>query len=175
MHNIHSAVLKLSNAVNWIAEKICTIFIGVVVVITLLAVFYRYVLNVGLSWPEELSRSMNIWISFLGASIGFKYHDHVGVEFFTNLLPRKFYWVFRFFLRIAMFYLLSVIAYYCYRYTASTRSTTPAMMLHFAWVNVALFIGFVFMLIHLLEFILRDFCAFLDHVTGAEQPIEKTV
>ncbi len=102
MRTIHTGVLKLSDAVNWVAEKVCTLFIGLVVVITLIAVFYRYVLNVGLPWPEELSRCMNIWVTFLGASIGFKYSDHVGVEFFTNLLPRKFFWVIRFFLRIGI-------------------------------------------------------------------------
>lgn len=166
MRTLHASVLKLSNAVNWLAEKICTILIGFVVAIILVSVFYRYVLGVGLAWPEELSRSMNIWISFLGASIGFKYHDHVGVEFFTNLLPRKFFWALRFFLRVGMFYFLSVVAYYCYRYTAGTKSTTPAMMLHFGYVNAALFVGFVFMLVHLLEFLLRDFCAFIDHVSG---------
>lgn len=170
MRTVHNGVLRISNAINWVAEKICTVLIAVVVVVTLVAVFYRYVLNIGLSWPEELSRCLNIWISFIGASIGFKYSDHVGVEFFTNLLPRKFYWVFRFFLRIGMFYLLTIIAYYCLLYTAGTKSTTPAMMLHFAYVNVALFIGFVFMLVHLLEFLLRDFCAFLEHVSGSGEP-----
>lgn len=169
MHTIHNGVLGISNAVNWIAEKICTVLIGFVVAITLIAVFYRYILNIGLPWPEELSRCLNIWISFLGASIGFKYSDHVGVEFFTNLLPRKFFWVFRFFLRIGMFYIMCIIAYYCYRYTATTKSTTPAMMLHFAYVNVALFIGFVFMLVHLLEFLTRDFCAFIDHLQGGKR------
>lgn len=164
MGTLHGIVLKISDALNWIAERICIVLVGVVVAITLLAVFYRYVLNRGLSWPEELSRCINIWISFLGASIGFKYSDHVGVEFFTNLLPRKFFAVFRFFLRIGMFCLIAVIAYYCYRYTATTRSTTPAMMLHFSYVNVALFIGFVLMLVHLAEFMLRDICNFIDYL-----------
>ncbi len=171
MHAIHRVSQKLSNTLNWIAERVCIALIAIVVAITLLAVFYRYVLNVGLSWPEELSRCANTWISFIGASIGFKYSDHVGVEFFTNLLPRKFFAVFRFFLRIGMFCLLTIIAALCYRYTAMTRSTTPAMMLHFSYVNVALFIGFVLMLVHLLEFILGDVCALVDHLARCDRKV----
>ncbi|MCL2000322.1 MAG: TRAP transporter small permease [Planctomycetes bacterium] len=166
MHAIHRGVLKISDAISWIAVRICAVFLSAVVVITLLAIFYRYILQTGLSWPEELSRCLNIWIIFLGASAGFKYSELVGVEFFIDLFPKKFYLPFRFLLRIGMFCILTVIAYYCFLYTASTRSTTPAMMLHYAYVNVALFTGFAFMLVHLLEFLLRDFCAFYDYVSG---------
>ena len=173
MRAIHRGVLKISDAISWISMRLCALFLGVVVAITLVAVFYRYVLQLGLSWTEELSRGLNIWIIFLGASVGFKYSQHVAVEFLVDRFPQKIRAVFLFFMRFGMFFICADIAYYCFLYTASTKSTTPALMLHYAYVNVALFLGFVFMLVHLLEFILRDLCAFIDCMFGFDESARK--
>jgi TRAP-type C4-dicarboxylate transport system permease small subunit len=43
----------------------------------------------------------------------------------------------------------------------TTSSTTAAMMLPYGFINSALFVGFTFMLIHLLTFIVGDITGFL--------------
>lgn len=166
MRAIHKGVLAISDALNWIAEKICILFIGIVVFVTLIAVFYRYILSLGLSWTEELCRALNVWCAFLGASICYKHGDHVGVEFVVNLLPKKFYHVLRFLLRIFTFYILAVFAALCYRYTMASTGQTAAMQITIGWTNAGLFVGFGLMLVHLAEFMLRDLVSFMDFVTG---------
>jgi len=156
MNTFHGVLKKISDAVNYVAEKICIVLVGSTVVIILVSIVFRYIFMKGLPWPEELSRSLNIWITFLGGSIGFKYSDHVGVEFFTNLLPAKAATVVKFLTRLMTFYIILVIDYFCLRYTMTTSSTTAAMMLPYQFINSALFVGFTLMLIHLLYFIVSD-------------------
>lgn len=162
MNTFHGILRRISDGLNKVAEKICILLVGSTVVIILISIVYRYILMKGLPWPEELSRSLNIWIAFLGGSIGFKYSDHVGVEFFMNLLPRKMFVVLKFLTRLMMFYIILVIDYFCLRYTMTTTSTTAAMMLPYEYINSALFVGFTFMLVHLVCFIVGDIKDFVD-------------
>lgn len=147
---------KASDVTNKAAEKACIGLIGVLVAIILIGVFYRYVLRRGLPWPEELARAINIWVAYLGASIGVKHGEHVGIDLFVGLLPEKVRTVFRFLTRLVVVFFLSIIAYYCFRYTATARSTTPALLMPVRYINVALFVGFVLMLLHLVSQIVHD-------------------
>ena len=53
----------------------------------LVGVFYRYVLNSALTWPEELARYAMVWVTCLGASLALRYGEHVAVEFVVQKLP----------------------------------------------------------------------------------------
>lgn len=62
------------------------------VVIMALQVFMRYVLNASLSWPEELSRYLFIWFSFIGFSYVTKNDLHLKIDIinFTNEKAKRF-------------------------------------------------------------------------------------
>ena len=90
----------LSNILNNLAKKIAIALIGILVVLVLVTVFFRYVLSIGIGWSDEVARYLNIWAALLGASIAFKYGDHVGVEFFRNFLPGKVSQIFKFLINI---------------------------------------------------------------------------
>lgn len=55
-----------------------------------LQVFFRYVIPFPLVWTEELARYLCVWITFLGAAIGFREKGHIVVEILLNRLsPRS--------------------------------------------------------------------------------------
>jgi TRAP-type transport system small permease protein len=54
--------------------------IGIVVV----TVFYRYVLNTGIIWAEELPRDLVALFAFLACAMGVRDHLHIGLGFFYN-------------------------------------------------------------------------------------------
>lgn len=156
LNKFNTLLGRVSDVLNKAVEKICIGMIGVLVAVILIGVFYRYVLRRGLPWPEEMARAINIWVAYLGASIGVKYGDHVGVDLLVGLLPGKIRAVFRFLTRILVVFFLSIIAYYCFLYTASARSTTPALLIPVRYINVALFTGISLMILHLLSSIVND-------------------
>jgi TRAP-type C4-dicarboxylate transport system permease small subunit len=43
-------------------------------------VFTRYVLNLPLSWPEEVARYSLVWLTFLGASAAVRANDHIRID-----------------------------------------------------------------------------------------------
>ena len=51
------------------------------------AVFTRYVLNSAASWPEPTAVLLTIVLTFIGAAAGYRFHVHMNVSFFVDLLP----------------------------------------------------------------------------------------
>ncbi|UPT59630.1 TRAP transporter small permease subunit [Geobacillus thermoleovorans] len=50
-------------------------------------VVLRYGFNSGITWSEEMSRFLFIWMSFLGAIGALKDNDHLGVDTLVRKLP----------------------------------------------------------------------------------------
>lgn len=63
----------------------------VMVVLTIWAVFARYVLNISPRWTEELSRFIYIWITFLGAFVVLTKDRHVSIDTFIERLPQRLF------------------------------------------------------------------------------------
>lgn len=52
-------------------------------------VFFRYGFNRPLTWPEELSGFLLIWLTFIVADILFKRNGHVQVDYFAGKLSPR--------------------------------------------------------------------------------------
>ncbi len=77
---------KASKAVDWLARIMSATFIGAMTIIVITGVFFRYVLNAPLSWPEEVSRYLMIWGASIGVSIGIMKNRAVRMVFHTIIL-----------------------------------------------------------------------------------------
>jgi TRAP-type C4-dicarboxylate transport system permease small subunit len=54
-----------------------------------IGVFFRYVLNAALSWPEPASTVMMVAFSFLGGAAVYRAKVHVAVEALLNAVPAR--------------------------------------------------------------------------------------
>jgi len=86
-----TAVRKLLVLLNkWLVRSLegAVIFIMAVLVIdVVLQVFTRKILQNPWGWTEELARMLLIWLSLLGAAVGFLRMSHLGVDYFVNKFP----------------------------------------------------------------------------------------
>lgn len=78
---INGALLALG---RWVGA-VC---LGLMVVAILAQVFYRYVLNNALPWPEEASRFLMLWSTGLMAPTAFRRGGFVAIDMVIRLLPR---------------------------------------------------------------------------------------
>jgi flavin reductase (DIM6/NTAB) family NADH-FMN oxidoreductase RutF len=61
---------------------------GLMVVIILTQVFFRYVLGNALAWPEEASRFLMLWMTGLMAAPRYRRGGFVAIDMLVRLLPR---------------------------------------------------------------------------------------
>ena len=78
---INGALLALG---RWIGA-VC---LGLMVVVILAQVFFRYALNNALPWPEEASRFLMMWSTGLMAPTAFRRGGFVAIDMIIRLLPR---------------------------------------------------------------------------------------
>jgi TRAP-type C4-dicarboxylate transport system permease small subunit len=62
--------------------------LGLMVVVILTQVFFRYVLGNALAWPEEASRFLMLWATGLMAPTAFRRGGFVAIDMVIRLLPR---------------------------------------------------------------------------------------
>jgi TRAP-type transport system small permease protein len=75
------AILRIGRAFGIIA-------IAMMVIAILLQVFFRYVLNDALSWPDEAARFMMLWLTGLVAPAAYRRGGFVAIDMVVAMLPR---------------------------------------------------------------------------------------
>src|SRR4051812_39602258 len=85
---MQAALVRVEAAVQKVfGTALITVF-AVMVVVGGLQVFNRFVLNMSLSWSEELQRFGQAWLVFLGVPIAYAKTMHIGTTFFIGRLPK---------------------------------------------------------------------------------------
>ena len=69
------------------SEHILAIGLGVMVLMVFGNVVLRYGFSSGITFSEEVSRFLFVWITFLGAILAFAQRAHIAMETLTSKLP----------------------------------------------------------------------------------------
>jgi TRAP-type C4-dicarboxylate transport system permease small subunit len=90
-----TALLALCNGLGFVngallalGRWIGAICLGLMVLAILAQVFFRYVLNNALPWPEEASRFLMLWSTGLMAPTAFRRGGFVAIDMVVRMLPR---------------------------------------------------------------------------------------
>ncbi len=71
-----------------IARWISIVAIGLMVVAILTQVFFRYILNNALPWPDEAARFMMLWMTGLMAPMAYRRGGFVAIDMLIEALPK---------------------------------------------------------------------------------------
>ena len=75
-------------------------------------VFFRYVINVSLSWSQDLLTFMLIWSVFIGISLAVKKRKHIKVELAFSILPEKIQFHFKVLSNIVFMFFCGIFSYF---------------------------------------------------------------
>ena len=78
----------ITGALLALGRWIGAVCLGLMVVVILLQVFFRYALNNALPWPEEASRFLMLWSTGLMVPTAFRRGGFVAIDMVIRLLPR---------------------------------------------------------------------------------------
>ena len=78
----NTIILRLGRKLAWIA-------IGLMVVIILIQVYFRYVLNSALPWPDEAARFLMLWMTGFIAPSAYRWGGFVSIGMLFRMLPSR--------------------------------------------------------------------------------------
>jgi TRAP-type C4-dicarboxylate transport system permease small subunit len=138
--------------------SIMTIIIGFQVIL-------RYVFDSSITWSEELSRYLCIWLVFIGSGFAVRENRHLCVDAFLLLLPAR---VAKFMAILAEVVFLVFAAFVAYsgaevlQFIVGSNFSSPAMNISMGYVYGALPAGFILIFFRLSQSIwekVREFSA----------------
>jgi TRAP-type C4-dicarboxylate transport system permease small subunit len=72
-----------------IMAVVAALLVAATAVSTCLAVYFRYVTDAALAWPEEISGYLLVWISFAGAYLALRDGGHINLDLFVDKLSER--------------------------------------------------------------------------------------
>lgn len=86
-----SPLRRVLFSVNFTISKVSAVLagglLGLMVLMILAQVFYRYILNDSLAWTEELAKFTMVWIACLVAPWAYRENLNVSIQMFADALP----------------------------------------------------------------------------------------
>ena len=82
-------IISLCDRVTALARFFLGSCIAGIVLVTLAAVWWRYMLDNPLSWIEQVSNMIFIWVVFIGSAVLYRLNLHIGVDIFLGMLNER--------------------------------------------------------------------------------------
>lgn len=78
---------RMTEALEAVLLNVCGAVFLAMTGVTLLAIFFRYVLGDAISWAEELTRFLLIFVGLFGAALALYRDEHIGFRAIVGRLP----------------------------------------------------------------------------------------
>lgn len=142
---------KLSRILQRVMVPIIFLVSGVMFLIVIAQVIFRYVLSQPLPWSEELARYLMIWVACLAASEAYVKGNHVGVSIVIDTLKPGLHKIMILAIHLIVAILMGVIAYQGFRLSFLLGDQlSPALGLPMTWPYMAVPVGTTLILIQAL-------------------------
>src|SRR5262249_61881568 len=124
---------RMSSVLDVAIEALTSALFVATIVLALLQVFFRYVLNNSLSWPDELSRFAVTWMVFLGTAMVTRRSRQISIELITRSLGPRSLALHAFAIRIIMAAVAAFLLHYGSELVAKASYVTPALQWPVGW------------------------------------------
>ena len=162
LERINTLFLRIGRQFAWIA-------ILLMVIVILIQVFFRYVLNNALPWPDEVARFLMLWMTGLIAPSAYRWGGFVSIDLLERFLPKLLSTLLTLFLLIlSLFVLVIGLELGLKHINAGWIFNSSSIKIPFnliggkaepiklAWMYMSLPVGIVFLISVNIELILRN-------------------
>ncbi|MDM8539980.1 TRAP transporter small permease [Desulfococcaceae bacterium HSG9] len=165
-----SAIGKVNNFVEWTAVNLAWIMLFAITILNIIQVFYRYVLNNALSWTEEASLWMMVWITFCILPVAYRKGLNISMMLFRDMLKRnRVEYIVRCIYHIIVLVIAGVCLYQAWlMYKGGHRLELPALEISKAWVYIIMPPAWVLLMLAVIEGFANDFMGILNPAAAQE-------
>jgi TRAP-type C4-dicarboxylate transport system permease small subunit len=132
---------KLGYLIEMTSGIFCVLLFAAMILVTLLGVFFRYVMLNPFEWTEELARFLMLALSFLAINIALRKREHIAIQFLAQKLPNKVSKVLNYFVDILVGLFLVVLMKQGYLMATRTLLTASTLNISMFWIYLTVPLG----------------------------------
>ena len=141
---------KASDGAFFLGKWITFAYIAAVTILSILGVIFRSA-GSALTWNEELMRWLLVSLAYIGASVGMRTKNHIGIEFFLTRLKFKVQRIVLVIGYIAIVVFLIIVLVYGFQVALNARRQLGSIVrIPMIYVKMNVPLGSLLMLIHIL-------------------------
>ena len=180
LHGLLKPIQLWNDTILPIGRWISIVAIALMVVAILVQVFFRYVLNAALPWPDEAARFMMLWLTGLMAPIALRQGGFVAIDMVVMAMPARIGQIVS---MVLLFISAGVLAMAIWigwgevtgfggrfataaLYLPTTLDFSEWYRVPRSWMMLSLFVGVILLFIVNIELILRSIITFLGGGDG---------
>jgi TRAP-type transport system small permease protein len=146
-----SSLNRLSDELNKWCERLMFVLLVLMTLTATAQVVFRFFFT-ALSWSEELSCFLLVFVSLLGSAIAFKRGSHLSITFLSDRLSPTLKKVVATIVSLMGIGFFSIVAYYgAFLMQAESGQLTPALQISMMWIYLMYPIVGTITVIHLLN------------------------
>lgn len=145
-HSVCRYLLRCLLLLDRFADLTCRLAISAMTLLVLVQVVLRYVVRAPLSWVEEATVFLMIWVTFIGAGRALRLGEHIAMTLARDRLPKRFVDTLRALSHLAILSFVALLAYHGWRLALSAEGQrSPALAIPMAWPYFIIPLGALFM------------------------------
>ena len=155
---------RINGGVEKIAVNMAWVMLLAITLLNIVQVFYRYVLNNALSWSEEASLWMMVWITFVILPVAYHKGLNISMMFFRDMLKKnRAEFVIRCLFHCIVITIAVICAYQAWvMFKGGFRIELPALEVTKAWVYAVMPPAWLLLILAALGGIARDLIGIFD-------------
>lgn len=140
---MNELIHKLQKIEDWFLV-ICLLIMGIVLTLQIV----MRTLFAPLQWAEELSRYLQIWITFLGLGYGVRKGSHISMTLVQDKMPKSIKYLFKMICNLAALFAFAVLIYSSFTFLEHQNVVSTAMKLPMQLVYSVIPIGAVIYMLY---------------------------
>ncbi len=150
-------ITLISDRLNRGAEFLLIGLLAGISLLIFIQVVFRYGFNHSIYWSEEVGRYTLIWITFIGASVGFKRKSHMGVDFLYKAFNNRTKQILTIISDVAVLILGLILTVYGIRLAKFVHlQSSAALLISMSIPYSAIWVGGFLTSFHSLDFLVKD-------------------
>jgi len=147
---------KFSDILYKISKIFITTSLAVIVILVFSQVVLRYVFHFGISWSQEITIYILIWMLLIGCSMGLRDGEIVSLNIFKEKLPKKNAVYISIFtdILLVVFFLIGIIANDKI-IERSSKQLSPILHIPMSWIAISFTISFLMAILYSLNHIIE--------------------
>lgn len=157
MTGVFKSYVRIMDSVNKVIGWVLALMLGIMTVLITWQVFARFVVGDSLTFSEEVSRFLMIWITLLGAAYAMRHGTLIAVELLPDLLKGKAQKAVRLAAHILSLIFYLILIRFGWEIAQSVSfQRAPATSISMFWPMSGVFVGGIFLFLNTVAVIIEE-------------------